>query len=56
VLWKKYSGAGGTKFDISPFLENVPTFSQLPEKAPENNHRQDGKSGIDKALKAAQQS
>jgi hypothetical protein len=42
VLWKKYSGAGGTKFDIRAFLEQVPTFSQLPQKAPENNHRQDG--------------
>ena len=56
VLWKKYSGAGGTKFDIRAFLDQVPTFSQLPQKAPENNHRQDGKSGIDRALKAAQQS
>ncbi len=27
VLWKKYSGAGGTKFDIRAFLEQEPTFS-----------------------------
>ncbi len=47
---------GGIKFDIRAFMEELPTFSQLPQKAPEINHRQDGKSGIDSALKAAQQS
>ena len=54
TLWRKY-GVGDSKFDLKTLLDNTPRYQDLPHKAAENNHLQDGKSKVDKALKWGQQ-
>jgi hypothetical protein len=55
-LYKKFSAcAGNQKFDIKQFLENIPKYDVLPARAPENNHRGDGKGAADRNLRAQQQ-
>ena len=52
-LWEK--SREGQRLPLREVLEGVPNFSDLPAKAPENNHRQDGKAAADRVLKSVQQ-
>jgi len=45
----------GQRLPLRDILVGVPHYSQLPERAPDNNRRQDGKSQADKTLKSNQQ-
>ena len=40
---------------MKKFLDKIPVFAELPRTAPSNNHRRDGLSKYDKALKVQQQ-
>ena len=53
-LYVRFTGPTGKKFDIH-FLEGVSTFTVLPLRAPENNHRGDARNGQDKIMRATQQ-
>ena len=54
VLWRRYH-PGDHRFDVRNFLDQIPRFSVLPAKPPENNHLGDGKSKFDKQAKVTQQ-
>ena len=48
-------GRGELQLETRHFLDQVPSWKTLKSRAEENNHRQDGKSGFDRTLKATQQ-
>jgi hypothetical protein len=54
VIWEGVL-AGERKLELQTALQGVPRYTGLPQKAAENNHRQDGKAPLDRALRNYQQ-
>jgi hypothetical protein len=55
LIWQGVKGSA-RKLDLRQLLETVPKFMDLPNQAPTNNHRLDGKKDQDKSIKAWSQS
>ena len=49
-LWER-AQQGTKRLDVKRFLHNIPVFSGIPARPPENNHRSDGRSQNDKVFK-----
>ena len=54
-LWTG-ANTGDRRLNLAQVLVGAPRFREIPGKAPENNHRQDGKNFHDRQLKTYQQS
>ena len=52
-LWEK--SKSGQRVDLKDILDHFPRYNQLPLRAPENNHKADGKHSNDKQLRTHQQ-
>ena len=50
VLWNR-AKTGQKKLDLKNFLDQLPVWAEVPARAAENNHRQDGKNVRDKTYK-----
>ena len=50
ILWNR-AKLGQKKLDLKSFLEQLPLWAEIPARAPDNNHRQDGKNVRDKMYK-----
>ena len=53
-LWKR-AQSNDKRVDLKKLLEDLPRFSSLPKRPPENNFRQDSRSPGDKYLRQIQQ-
>ena len=54
TLWDR-AVTGTKRLDLRAVLEQVPRWSEIPQKPKQNNYRGDGHSKVDKLLKVAQQ-